>query len=247
MSNIDIHKHLVYKMSMIFSDGSSGAASNQRPEAAQDVVYAWLKQHVLTLPRHETTFLTESQVCRETGVSRTPVREAFLRLEADGLLKILPKKGAYISPITDAEVVSIMQARRLVEEWCAQQASRFGVAVADELDRLIASQEKVRNDPVAFIESDREFHRTIVRAAENPILEAFYESLRDRQVRMGVHAISVGRRIDEVLVEHRAIAQAIRESAADRAIAAVGTHLELTLAALRAPVFGDWSSNLRAG
>ncbi|WP_132961001.1 GntR family transcriptional regulator [Rhizobium sp. BK251] len=232
---------------MTLSDGSDRVAAGQRPEAAQDVVYAWLKQYVLTLPRDETTFLTESQVCRETGVSRTPVREAFLRLEADGLLKILPKKGAYISPITDAEVVSIMQARRLVEEWCAQQASRFGGAVADELDRLIAVQEQVRNDPVAFIERDREFHRTIVRAAGNPILAAFYESLRDRQVRMGVHAISVGRRIDEVLTEHGAIAQAIRESAADRAVAAVGTHLELTLAALRAPLFGDWSSNVRAG
>ena len=47
---------------------------SSQPDAAQDMVYAWLKQHVLTLPRHETTFLTESQVCRETGVSRTPVR-----------------------------------------------------------------------------------------------------------------------------------------------------------------------------
>ncbi len=47
--------------------------------------------------------------------------EAFLRPEADGLLKIMPKKGAYIAPITEAEIDSIMQARRLVEEWCAQQ------------------------------------------------------------------------------------------------------------------------------
>jgi len=217
-------------------------ATFQRADAAQDVVYAWLKQRVLTLPRHETTFLTESQVSRETGVSRTPVREALLRLEADGLLKIVPKKGAYIPPITEAEVDSIMQARRLVEEWCAHQASQFGASLADELDRLIARQEQVRNNPVAFIESDREFHRIIVRAAGNPILATFYESLRDRQVRMGVHAISIGSRIDGVLAEHRAIANAIRASEPDRAVAAVSEHLARTLTALRAPMFGDWST-----
>ncbi|SCW34741.1 transcriptional regulator, GntR family [Rhizobium mongolense subsp. loessense] len=231
---------------LMTTNSASGAAALQRGDAAQDVVYAWLKQHVLTLPRHETTFLTEAQVCRETGVSRTPVREAFLRLEADGLLRILPKKGAYIAPITEIEVDAIMQARGLVEEWCAQQASRFGVDLAAELDRLIAQQEKVRNDRVAFIESDREFHRAIVRAAGNPVLATFYESLRDKQVRMGVHAISVGRRVDEVLSEHRAIAQAIRTSQADEAAAAVGVHLARTLAALRAPTLGDWSPGSRA-
>ncbi|WP_245307317.1 GntR family transcriptional regulator [Rhizobium altiplani] len=220
--------------------------ANEGGDAAQDVVYAWLKQHVLTLPRNETTFLTEAQVCRETGVSRTPVREAFLRLEADGLLKIMPKKGAYIAPITEAEIDSIMQARRLVEEWCAQQASRFGSALADELDRLIDQQDQVRNDRIAFIESDRDFHRAIVRAAGNPVLETFYESLRDRQVRMGVHAISVGSRIDEVLAEHRRIAQAIRAAEADRAVAAVGEHLARTLTALREPTFGNWSPGPRA-
>lgn len=215
------------------------AEANEGGDAAQDVVYAWLKQHVLTLPRDETTFLTEAQVCRETGVSRTPVREAFLRLEADGLLKILPKKGAYVAPITETEIVSIMQARRLVEEWCAQQASRLGNVLADELDRLIDGQEQVRNDRIAFIESDREFHRAIVKAAGNPILATFYESLRDRQVRMGVHAISVGSRIDEVLAEHRAIVAAVRAADADRATAAVGDHLARTLAALRGPLSGS--------
>lgn len=231
---------------MTVVDVSDDTASGQRPDAAQDVVYAWLKQHVLTLPRHETTFMTESQVCRETGVSRTPVREAFLRLEADGLLKIVPKKGAYIPPITEADVEAIMQARRLVEEWCVRQASRFGAVVADELDRLIALQEEVRNDRVAFIERDRDFHRTIVAAAGNPVLASFYESLRDRQVRMGVHAISVGSRIDEVFTEHRAIAQAIRASQPDQAVAAVGEHLAKTLTALQAPIFGHWLSSPRS-
>ena len=64
----------------------------QPAEAAQDLVYGLLKKRVLTLPAQEGAFLTEAEVCRAMGTSRTPVREALLRLESEGLLKILPKK-----------------------------------------------------------------------------------------------------------------------------------------------------------
>lgn len=63
------------------------------------------------MPRHEGVFLTEGAAAAATGTSRTPVREALLRLEAEGFLQIVPKKGAFVPPISDAEVESVMQAR----------------------------------------------------------------------------------------------------------------------------------------
>src|SRR6185437_5579370 len=108
-----------------------------RPEAAQDVVYRWLKQQVLSLPRYEGTFLTEAEVCRAIGTSRTPVREALLRLESDGLLQIVPKKGAYVPPITEAEVESVMQARVLVEDWCTRRAALSNGVLLPELTELM--------------------------------------------------------------------------------------------------------------
>src|SRR5271163_4037579 len=95
----------------------------QPAEAAQDLVYRLLKRRVLTVPAQEGAFLTEAEVCRAMGTSRTPVREALLRLESEGLLQIVPKKGAYVAPITEAEVAAVMQARGLVEEWCARSAA----------------------------------------------------------------------------------------------------------------------------
>ena len=72
--------------------------------------------------------------------------------------------------------------------------------LAEELQRLIGEQEALRGDPLAFIERDREFHRTLVLAAGNPFVGDFYESLRDRQVRMGLHAIvNASERADIVL------------------------------------------------
>lgn len=211
--------------------------TGRRTEAAQDIVFRWLKQHIVTLPQRDGVFLTEAEVSRATGTSRTPVREALLRLEADGFLQIVPKKGAYVAPITEADIEAVMQARKLVEEWCARQAAGLGETLARELDRLIDQQAELQDDPVAFIESDRLFHRAIVGAAGNPVLATFYESLRDRQLRMGVHAIATSdRRSGDVLGEHRAIVAGIRAGDAEETAKAVAQHLATTLAALRMPI-----------
>jgi DNA-binding GntR family transcriptional regulator len=215
---------------------SRSARPSARPEAAQDIVFAWLKNHVVSLPRTDGTFLTEAEVCRATGMSRTPVREAFLRLEADGFLRIVPKKGAFVPAITEREVEAIMQARALVEDFCLRRAVRLAEFLAPELDRLVEKQEHQQKSPLAFIELDREFHRAIVGAAGNPILADFYETLRDRQMRMGLHAIAASaQRIGQVLVEHRAIVDGVRSGDADRAAAAMARHLAETLAVLRLP------------
>ena len=207
-----------------------------KPQAAQDLVFAWLKKHIVSLPRTDGTFLTEAEVCRATGMSRTPVREALLRLEAEGFLQIVPKKGAFVPPITEREVEAIMQARALIEDFCVRRAVHFVEMLVPELDRLLAEQDKQQKSPLEFIELDREFHRAIVRAADNPVLAGFYETLRDRQMRMGIYAITASaRRMDSVMVEHRAIAEGVRSRSADQAASATAEHLTKTLAALRLP------------
>ena len=207
-----------------------------KPQAAQDLVFAWLKKHIVSLPRTDGTFLTEAEVCRATGMSRTPVREALLRLEAEGFLQIVPKKGAFVPPISEREVEAIMQARALIEDFCVRRAIHLAEFLAPELDRLLAEQDNQKKSPLEFIELDREFHRAIVRAADNPVLADFYETLRDRQMRMGIYAITASvQRMDGVMVEHRAIAAAIRSRSADQAARATAEHLAKTLAALRLP------------
>jgi DNA-binding GntR family transcriptional regulator len=207
-----------------------------KPQAAQDFVFAWLKKHIVSLPRADGTFLTEAEVCRATGMSRTPVREALLRLEAEGFLQIVPKKGAFVPPISEREVEAIMQARALIEDFCVRRAVHFAEFLGPELDRLLAEQDKQQKSPVEFIELDREFHRAIVRAADNQVLADFYETLRDRQMRMGVYAITASaQRMDRVMIEHRAIAEGVRSRSADQAAGATAEHLAKTLAALRLP------------
>src|SRR5215469_5776112 len=108
-------------MSMNVTRADKTRSRSAKPGAAQDLVFAWLKKHIVSLPRTDGTFLTEAEVCRATGMSRTPVREALLRLEAEGFLQIVPKKGAFVPPISEADIEFVMQARELVEDWCVQR------------------------------------------------------------------------------------------------------------------------------
>lgn len=208
---------------------------------AQDSTYHWLKTHIAGLPRTEGTFLTEGEVATAAGTSRTPVREALLRLEAEGLVQIVPKKGAFVPPVSDRDVTDVMEARTVVEEWSVERIATSHRsltpeldALVDELATLVTQQEVTLDDPVAFIDLDRAFHRTIVQAAGNLVLENFYESLRDRQVRMGLRAVvSAEDRGRRVLTEHRAIVRALRNRNPERATRAVRVHLDNTLGVLR--------------
>ncbi|MFJ8747580.1 GntR family transcriptional regulator [Embleya sp. NPDC127516] len=204
--------------------------------SAQDITYRWLKKHISALPRDGGTFLIESEVAQAAGTSRTPVREALLRLETEGFVQIMPKKGAFVPPISDAEVRTVMEARELIEDWSMRRVVPAGEAFLDELDALVAAQEGLVDDAVGFIDCDRAFHGAIVRQAGNPVLADFYEALRERQVRMGLRAV-VGdeSRFRKVLAEHAAIVSALRTGDPDRAAQALGTHLGSTLAALHLP------------
>ena len=114
--------------------------------SAQDATYQWLRQYIATMPRSDGNFITESEVAAALGTSRTPVREALLRLETEGYLQILPKKGAYVPAISDAEAEAVMHARCMVEDWCARGISSNAAEVAAELGKLIEEQEKLITD-----------------------------------------------------------------------------------------------------
>lgn len=220
----------------------SGLPNVGRRPSAQDVTYEWLKRRISELPKDGGVFLSESEVAQAAGTSRTPVREALLRLETEGLLTIVPKKGAYIPPISDSEIQAVMEARGLVEDWCVRRIVPAGPSFIAELEAILAEQEALLDDAVGFIDRDRAFHRAIVRQAGNPVLAEFYESLRERQIRMGVRAVaSEENRARTVLEEHGTIVRALADGDAGEALAA---HLASTLAVLRLPLPGPSARTL---
>ena len=190
--------------------------SRRRPPkprgAAKERAYVYTKRRVLDSTFEGGYILSEGEVADALKLSRTPVREAFLQLESEGFLRLYPKRGALVVPVSTAEVLGVIEARSLVEQFAVAKVIENGIDVAEELAASIAGQEALAasRDAEGFVEADRTFHRIIVVATSNPVLLAFYDSLRDRQRRM--IALSLSRdphRTRDVIAQHSELARAI--------------------------------------
>jgi DNA-binding GntR family transcriptional regulator len=210
--------------------------TRKRAETATERAYAYTKQRILDSRFAGGELLSEGEVAEVVGMSRTPVREAFLRLEAEGLLRLYPRRGALVVPVSALEVETVMETRLLLERFAIEKIVRLQVPIVAELEHAIARQERLvgRKDARGFVEADRAFHRIFVAGAGNPIVTDLYDSLRDRQSRMGLVAITHhAERSREILDEHRALSRAIdRRDEAD-ALRVLEDHLRGTFELLR--------------
>jgi DNA-binding GntR family transcriptional regulator len=204
--------------------------------SATDRAYDFAKARILDGRFPGGTFVTEGNVAAMVGLSRTPVREAFARLESEGLLRVYPKRGALVVPVSAAEVESVIEARLVVEQFAIDKVIRSGTDIGPGPAHAIARQEKFAavDDLRRFMEADNQFHRTFVAAAGNPILLQLHDSMRDRQHRMGLAALARDdARTMKALEEHRALIEALEAGDADAARVVIQTHLHATLTLLR--------------
>ena len=207
--------------------------------SAADRVYQYAKDAILSRRLGVQDLLTEGELAESVGVSRTPVREALLRLQAEGLVRLLPKRGALIRPVTADEVSDVLETRRLVETFAVRKAitspaTSLVPALEAHLDRMRAAMKN--RDARAYVEADRDFHEAIVAATGNEILTSLYRSLRDRQLRMGVVNLLEERtgeldasgvaRMRANIADHEAILTGISSRAIRASEAAVTAHLD---------------------
>ncbi|MGP2439746.1 GntR family transcriptional regulator [Streptomyces sp. JW3] len=199
----------------------------KQPPAA-DRVYAHVKQGVLDRRYEGGTLLTEGELAEAVGVSRTPVREALLRLEVEGLIRLYPKKGALVLPVSAQEIADVVETRLLVEEHAARKAVPASPSLLDRLAELLDEHREraAAGDYAAAAVADRCFHAEIVRSGGNEILSRLYDQLRDRQLRMGVAVMhSHPDRIAKTIVEHQEILDALRAGDTEAAVGVVGRHV----------------------
>ncbi len=204
--------------------------------AAPDRAYAFTKARILDGRFPGGTLITEVNVAAELGLSRTPVREAFSRLASEGLLKLYPKRGALVVPVSPAEVESVMETRLLVEQFAIEKVILLETELGTDPADAIAKQERFAavDDLRRFVAADHQFHRAFVAAAANTILLQLHDSMRDRQHRMGLAALARDdARTPQALEEHRALLRAVKARDADSARTIIQTHLHTTLALLR--------------
>ena len=206
--------------------------------------YQFLRDEVLVDPAVQGTFLNEADLAVRVGVSRTPVREALLLLVAEGLVELVPQRGAYVPVLTGRQISELMDLRGALERHAASRTMAAGTvplgALEEALDqqRLLLSGDASGGDRDAarrFIEWDRVFHSVLVDAVGNGLLSSTYANLRVRQVRIGVQALySAAGRQETVCEEHRRIVDALAAGDVAEAHAAIDEHLQVTLRVLLA-------------
>ncbi|MGV8872030.1 MAG: GntR family transcriptional regulator [Rhodococcus sp. (in: high G+C Gram-positive bacteria)] len=198
---------------------------------AADTAYVTVKELIVSgeLPGGE--LVSEGEVAARLEVSRTPVREAFLRLQVEGWMRLYPKRGALVVPIAVGEAENVVDARRLIEAGSVRSFVddvRVREAVVASLRESLRNQEQlgVTGTAAEFSAADADFHRIIVRAGGNALLDAFYDGLRERQRRMT--AASVTRdpgQISRIIDDHRRLTDVIEAADADGFERAVEQHM----------------------
>ncbi|MFE0176828.1 GntR family transcriptional regulator [Streptomyces sp. NPDC059002] len=206
---------------------ATAIAAAKRPPAAERV-YAHVKKAVLERRYEGGTLLTEGELAEAVGVSRTPVREALLKLEVEGLLRLYPKKGALVLPVSAQEIADVVETRLLVETHSVRKVVPAPAGLLERLEELLDQQrvQAAAGDFAAAAGTDRRFHAEIVRGGGNEILSRLYDQLRDRQLRMGVAVLhSHPDRIAKTLAEHEEILTALKSGDAEAAVAVVTRHV----------------------
>jgi DNA-binding GntR family transcriptional regulator len=206
--------------------------------AAKDRAHEYVKAQVLSGGFPGGELISEGEVAATLGMSRTPVREAFLRLEAEGLLRLYPQRGALVVPVSSEESHAVIEARLVLEKFAAAKViGRGPEACAAAFGRLAAELQRQReaaakSDLQGFSDADRAFHSVTLQASGNAILAGFYSSLRDRQMRMNRELVIQEKQIAMIMDEHRVIAEALRDGDLLRTEEALRAHLGSTMRAL---------------
>lgn len=183
-------------------------------------VFSRLREDILNGKYDEGVELREIAIGEELGVSRTPVREAFRQLELEGLIKIIPNKGAYVVGISDKDVRDIYILRSRLEGLAARWAvDNITVEQMEEMEENVYlakfHTEKGHNEQI--FELDNRFHELLYEASGSKILEHQLKDYHQYVLRIRKKTLASAKRGTQSNLEHEAILEAIKNKNADDA------------------------------
>ena len=191
-------------------------------------VFHRLREDILSGKYQENEELKEVSIGEELGVSRTPVREAFRQLELEGLIQIVPNKGAYVTGITEKDVKDIYMIRSLLEGLCARWATEnITHEQMEEMEENVYlakfHAKKGYYEPLAAL--DNRFHEIMYEACNSKMLEHQLKDFHDYVLRVRKKTLANVNRGTKSNEEHEMIMEAIKAKDADKAEALANKHM----------------------
>lgn len=203
--------------------------SSQGRKSASSRAYEWIRGAILTGVFREGEFLDEVELSNSVGTSRTPVREALHRLQAERFIDILPRRGAQVRMISARELEEVYATRFIIESHAFEEIinnDRGVPARAMEIAEEFYTAGKARrwNDTAQL---DQQLHSLLVAHAGNGVMSELYDSLQPRQVRLAVRTVTTApERLSTIHSEHLAILKNLKEGNRDGAVTAIRRHLD---------------------
>jgi GntR family transcriptional regulator, rspAB operon transcriptional repressor len=165
----------------------------------------------LQLPPGQTVL--EREMAEILGMSRTPVREALVRLEMEGWVRLIPRRGFVVAPIVADDLQQIYEVVEGLDGIaCSLATKRATSAELDQLDYLVEEQEKALEigDLLLWTDLDEQFHQTIVDLAQNPRLRGIMDSQTDQLYRARLYTIKFRPKPTPSIMDHKAIVTVMR-------------------------------------
>jgi len=194
-----------------------------------DRAYAAIKEKILTLYFLPGQYLNESAICELLEMGRTPVHQALQRLQVDGLIDIIPRKGVIIQPDSISQIIDIIDARLVVEVEIARLAAlRATPSDVQELNAILDHLQEGHHGGGqidAFVECDRAFHLKITHVSGNTVLGDFARLLHERSTRSWYLHLWQTLDSNASNSQHRKIVKAFKANDGEMAAQAMREHL----------------------
>lgn len=195
----------------------------------RDVVFNTLRQAILRGELKPGERLMEIQLANKLGVSRTPIREAIRKLELEGLVLMIPRRGAEVAQITEKSLRDVLEVRRALEELAVQLAcDRITEEELQELRKAADHFQKVleNEDITKVAEADVAFHDIIYLSTDNQKLITLLNNFREQMYRYRVEYLKRKECHPKLLAEHQAIIDAIAQKQPQRATQITCQHID---------------------
>lgn len=197
-------------------------------ESARSWVHRLLLYNIVHMLVEPGSTLVELELRKRLGVSRTPMREAFMQLAQENFITIVPQKGTYVSRIDMTEVLDLRYIRCFVEmETARRAAGRLTPEMEEELYGCIAVQEEMAKirDFEKFVDADDALHEIIYRAAGKEGVWDFFRRTNLQHFRSRLLRLRAGREPDALILQHKNIVAALVKGKPDRAAEEIQKHL----------------------
>ena len=195
----------------------------------RDVVFKTLRQGILTGELKPGERLMEIHLANKLGVSRTPIREAIRKLELEGLVTMIPRRGAEVAQITEKSMKDVLEVRKVLDDLSVELACERITEEEKEMlkNACVDFEEAVKTGDFAKIaKTDVAFHDIIVTATRNIRLSQMVNNLAEQMYRYRFEYIKDSSQHERLVREHEEICQGILAGDKKRALEAIEAHID---------------------